>query len=424
MARRIEIELTSARDDGTWTWRAAGAKQPKGTLDAALLQPGAKVGDVLRVEADFDVDGIVVTVVLPPKSPRSEPERLEIIGPPREQASVTSSLAPKRERDDHRRDRRPDGDRRRRAPERDRPPRRDRAERAERSDRPRRDQDLRSERKPRPAAEPASVTPARPRARRLQPKRVHRDAVLASLAPEHRPVAEQVLRGGLPAVRQAVNEQNERARRAGGPLIKADALLALAEELLPRLRAAEWLDRAEAALAHVDEIAVRDLRAIVTGSEGVARDDASRALAASLRDALQRRSEEERSAWLREIEQSLDDGRVVRALRTSSRPPEPGITFPAELAARLSDAAGTAMNADVADDRWAAVLDAVVSSPVRKSVRPEALPAGAGEALVAAARRAAPRVPALGALLGIERPVVGASAGKVPPPVRSSSAPG
>ena len=37
MSRRIELELTSRRDDGTWTWRAAGAKKPKGELDGALL---------------------------------------------------------------------------------------------------------------------------------------------------------------------------------------------------------------------------------------------------------------------------------------------------------------------------------------------------------------------------------------------------
>ena len=34
MPRRIDIELTSALADGSWTWRAAGAKVPKGTLDA------------------------------------------------------------------------------------------------------------------------------------------------------------------------------------------------------------------------------------------------------------------------------------------------------------------------------------------------------------------------------------------------------
>ena len=46
----------------------------------------------------------------------------------------------------------------------------------------------------------------------------------------------------------------------------ADALLAIAEELLPRLKAAEWHDRAEAAAKVADEVAIRDLRSVVAGS--------------------------------------------------------------------------------------------------------------------------------------------------------------
>ena len=41
MSRRMEIELTSDRGDGSWTWRAAGAKQPKGVVDAGLVPDGA-----------------------------------------------------------------------------------------------------------------------------------------------------------------------------------------------------------------------------------------------------------------------------------------------------------------------------------------------------------------------------------------------
>ena len=83
MSRRLEVELTSRRDDGSWTWRAAGAKQPKGVLDGDLLPPGAGEGDVLRVDADFEVDGIFVIQVLPPKARSGKPpaERIELIGP-------------------------------------------------------------------------------------------------------------------------------------------------------------------------------------------------------------------------------------------------------------------------------------------------------------------------------------------------------
>ena len=98
MSRRIDIELTSSRDDGTWTWRAPGAREPRGSLDGTLLPPGVKVGDVLRADADFDLEGIVVTSVLAPKG-EERPERaarIEMIGSGRDSApgGVSVVLAP------------------------------------------------------------------------------------------------------------------------------------------------------------------------------------------------------------------------------------------------------------------------------------------------------------------------------------------
>src|ERR671914_269656 len=78
MSRRIEIELTSTRDDGSWTWRAAGAREPKGTLDGAILPAGASVGDVVRAEVEGFLDGLSVVSIVPPRAPRQEPERLEL----------------------------------------------------------------------------------------------------------------------------------------------------------------------------------------------------------------------------------------------------------------------------------------------------------------------------------------------------------
>ena len=49
---------------------------------------------MVRADADFDLEGINVTAVLPPKGPRKEPERIEIIGQPVE-GGVTSQLARK-----------------------------------------------------------------------------------------------------------------------------------------------------------------------------------------------------------------------------------------------------------------------------------------------------------------------------------------
>src|SRR5436305_14112119 len=73
MSRRIDIELTSVREDGTWTWRAAGAKQPRGVVDSSLLYEGARAGDVVRAEADFEIEGITIISVVPPKEKRLSP---------------------------------------------------------------------------------------------------------------------------------------------------------------------------------------------------------------------------------------------------------------------------------------------------------------------------------------------------------------
>ena len=409
MAVRLEIELTSSRDDGTWTWRAAGARQPKGVLDGKLLPEGAKVGDVLRADAEQNIDGINVTSVLPPKTKSREPERLELIAKP-EGPLVSASVTGRDERRGRSEGRRP--------PRGDRPQRRER----ERSPRPsgREGGPGRGrESRPAPAAE---ERPARPRPKRLHAGRAHRDALIATLPPEQVPVAEQLLKGGIPAVRQAVQTQNEtaKAKGAGEPEISAEPLVTLAEELLPRLKAAEWRDRAEAAVAQADEVSLRDLRAVVAGSDTVARDAESRDIAAKLRDALERRSTAERQAWIDELTSALDDGRVVRALRISGRPPEAGARVPAELAGRLSDAAGAAMGPDAAPDRWAAVLDAVTGSPVRTSVKPAGLPSEPSEDLLKTARQAAGRVPALAPMLGIEAKPPGA---RPPRPPRRPPAP-
>ncbi|HEX2272532.1 MAG TPA: hypothetical protein VHG90_01510, partial [Acidimicrobiales bacterium] len=118
---RIDIELTSSRPDGTWTWRAAGARQPKGTLDASLLFPGAKVGDVVRADCEIDLDGTRVTALFPPRAKRPEPDRLSIIGSGRQELPVTHDGGPPVERARRDGDRRPAGDRRE---GRDRPDRR------------------------------------------------------------------------------------------------------------------------------------------------------------------------------------------------------------------------------------------------------------------------------------------------------------
>ncbi|CAN5257333.1 hypothetical protein BH20ACT3_BH20ACT3_04960 [soil metagenome] len=413
MSRRIDIELTSSRDDGSWTWRAAGARQPKGVLDGNLLPEGAATGDQLRADVETTLDGTDVLSVAPPKEKKRPPvDTIELIarGPSDDQLVITT-LAPKRGRGD-RRDRgdRPNGDRRDRGSRRDgdRQKRGDRpggdrgerpgSERRERSDRSRTARDGEQtgpggrSRRDRPAS---SAPPARPKAKRLRPARIHRKAALGALAPEEQVIAEQLLRGGVPAVRQAVEKQNEQAKVEGRPTVKPEPLLAVADKLLPALRAAEWRDRAEAAIVDLEELDLRDLRSVVVAADTGTKDDESRALAAQLREGLGRRVEPEQNAWLAEMAETLAAGRVVRALRLSSRPPKAGSPLPADLAARLADAASAALSADTADDRWATVLDALSFSPARLTVVPTSKPDTPSKDLIAAVTRVAARVPKL-----------------------------
>ncbi len=403
MSRRIEIELTSRRDDGTWTWRAAGAKQPKGSLDGSLLQEGMSVGDVVRADADFTLDGIEILSVSPPKARSGRPaaETIEILGGTFE-PGVKTHLAPKRGG----RDRSDRGRGRDRGGRRDRGERRDGGGRGGRGDGGRReggrgrdggDRSRRGEgrERRRPPRED------KPRPKRLRPGREHRKAWLEGLPEDHKIVAEQLSRGGLAAVRREIDVQNEKAKADGSPEVKASALIALAEKLLPDLRIAEWRDRADAALAAVDEIDLRDLRTVVVAGTDAAKDSEAMRVLDQLRDSLTRRVEQAHTEWLAEISSLLGESRVVRALRVASRPPKAGSPLPPDLAQRLADAANEALTGDVTQHRLATVFDAVSRSPVRPKVVFDNVPEKPSEELLEMVRKVASSLPQVAEKFGI-----------------------
>jgi hypothetical protein len=434
MPRRVEVELTSARSDGTWTWRAAGAREPRGTLDGSLLPETASVGDVLRADVETDVDGIVVVAILAPKGERKETDRLELLSRPADFEPVTQTLVAKRERPQRERRDDRDGERRPRRdghaePSRERRPRRepavvadgeaaDRPPRRERAPRP--DRPPRSERTARPPRPPVPELPSRPKPKRLRAARTHRNAVLADLAPEQRLVAEQVLKGGIPAVRQALEEQNARLRAEDKPEVPPSGVLALAEDLLPRLRVAEWQDRAEGALSELDEIDLRDLRSVVVSADdpAVARDESTRDLTARLKDGLANRQDKEHQDWLADIDGALGVGRAVRALRLSSRPPKAGVRFPAELANRLAQASASSLTADASTERWIAVLEALAYSPVHRTVVAESVPPQVSDELRSTVTRLAALIPQIAVQFGVEPPAAGARTPRPRPPRR------
>jgi hypothetical protein len=405
MSRRIDIELTSQTGDGSWTWRAAGARQPKGTVEAALVPPGETVGAVLRADVEVGLEGIEIlslSTAKPARSPEKSEGRIEVKGTPKRAPDVSVILAPgsdKRRRDDdgERRDRRGGG---RRAP----------------------DGEGRRDERGGDRARAGSTGPRRPGGRRpgegegrvargerpvAPTSTVHRNDMLAALRPEQIPVAEQLLRGGLQAVRQAIEAQNSSNKAAGKPPVAADALLGMADELLPVVRLADWKDRASVAQTTGKDYRLRELRAVVAASRTVNLDEEGRTMAKALQESLDQRTTALREEWLARITNALNDGRVQQAVEASIRPPEPGTRCPAELAVRLAAAAGEAMTADLAPEDWMRLLDAVVASPVRRTVKPTGIPDD--EVAKQAARNAAGVVPALAKLLGLRIP---------PPPPR------
>ena len=365
-----------------------------------LITFAATAGDELTVEAEFHMDGIEIIEAFEPKKKRAMPETLEILGSGRDQPLVTTQLVAGRKGRDRDRDR---GDRR------DRQDRRGRGERRDR-DRPdsRREDD-------------------RPKAKRLRPGRTHRQALIDGLPEEQKPTAEKMMRDGISSVEQALRDRRKKARDAAKPKPEAkpeaeakpetesapeaestpeadstDDFLTVAAKLLPRMRAAEWRDRVEAALAGFDDIDLRDLRSVVVAAEAGATDDEAKALAEELRTKLSERVDREHAEWLAEIAATLADGRMVRALRLSSRPPKAGVPLPQDMVTRLTEAANSALTSETPSKRWATVLGAVAFSPVRRTVQPQGVPEKPDQELLAEVTKLSERIPHIAALFGIE----------------------
>lgn len=374
MATRIDIEVTSDRGDGTFTWRAAGAKQPKGVFEAALLPSGASVGDVLRAEAEFTVDGPELISLTSPKAPKPDPvERLEVIGTQQPTESVTTQLAKKGRRGggrDNRRGR--DGD--------DRPRGRGR--------------------------DGAGGGGKRgPRARNeLKPKRAHRQAWIESLPDTHQPVAEQLMHEGRDGVSGALARQNKAAEAEGRAPIDIGPIMKIADSLAPGLAVAEWRDIADAALNEIETADLRELRKVVIAGDSFVSDPAVVETQALLRSKLSARIDKDQSAWSRELREALTEGRIVRALRHSGRPAKAGAPLPPDLVEQLSAATNEALGPDEEPHRWTMVIEALAGSPIRRLIAPEAKPEDADrdDELIDTVERLAHRVPGIAALFDID----------------------
>ncbi|HQU00324.1 MAG TPA: hypothetical protein PLG60_07440, partial [Acidimicrobiales bacterium] len=364
MSRRIDIEITSLNGDLA-TWRAAGAKLPKGVLSSALVPGGPVVGHVYRADVEQFMEGIEVLSVAPPKTaspldPRNERLELkpsEAKGPDVVVTYASKGRGPRRDgerregskRPGDRRDSKAPRERRERSERpagasadesRARSPRRD----TERAARPARD----GERTPRPArdGERGTRLPREGAGAARAPRgahnngqpplaTTHRNALLATLSPEQLPVAEQLLRGGMPAVRAAVELQNKNASAQGRPTVDPVTIDRIAEELLGRTNLAMWKDRAAGAMSAGRELRLRDLRAVVTSAKTVSLDDESRTQLKELQTALTARLEHLRTQWAERLEAAISARKVREALELVARPPDISTRVSADVATRV-----------------------------------------------------------------------------------------
>ncbi len=433
MSRRIDIEITSLNGDLA-TWRAAGAKLPKGVLSSALVPGGPVVGHVYRADVEQFMEGIEVLSVAPPKTaspldPRNERLELkpsEAKGPDVVVTYASKGRGPRRDgerregskRPGDRRDSKAPRERRERSERpagasadesRARSPRRD----TERAARPARD----GERTPRPArdGERGTRLPREGAGAARAPRgahnngqpplaTTHRNALLATLSPEQLPVAEQLLRGGMPAVRAAVELQNKNASAQGRPTVDPVTIDRIAEELLGRTNLAMWKDRAAGATSAGRELRLRDLRAVVTSAKTVSLDDEARTQLKELQTALTARLEHLRTQWAERLEAAISARKVREALELVARPPDISTRVSADVATRVIALVSETLSSDQEPATWNSLVELAADTSIRRNIKPAGIPDDESSHAVAVHNAGA--IPELAKLLGM----------KVPPP--------
>jgi len=426
MSRRIEIEITSLNGDVA-TWRAAGAKLPKGVLSTSLVPGGPVIGGIYRADIEQFMEGIEVLAVLPPKTaspldPRHE--RVELLPKAAQGPDVIVTYVPKG-RGGARREGSRDGEGRRDASKRPtgRPQSKERATGAPGGARPERGP--RSETGARPERGPRSDRPTGGAARTGRPGRperpsgpvappmttTYRNALLATLSPEQLPVAEQLLRGGMPAVRSAVAEQNKNATAQGRPTIDPATIERIAEDLLAKTNLALWKDKAAGAIGAGRELRLRDLRAVVTAAKTVSLDDEGRTQLKELQASLTARLEVLRTQWNEKLESAVTSKNVAEALRLVARPPDMSTRVSAEMAAKVVTITSEALTADLDAAKWQEIVNLTVDTSIRRNVKPVGIPND--DTCKALAVKNAGAIPEFAKLLGM----------KVPPPPPPTRAP-
>ncbi|NNN03511.1 MAG: hypothetical protein HKL87_05905 [Acidimicrobiaceae bacterium] len=224
------------------------------------------------------------------------------------------------------------------------------------------------------------------------------------MSPEQLPVAEQLLRGGMPAVRTAVSEQNKNATAQGRPTVDPTTIERIAEDLLTRTNLAMWKDRAGGALGAGKELRLRDLRAVVTSAKTVTLDDEGRTQLKELQGILTARLEVLRTRWTEDLDQALKAENWAETLRLAARPPDMSTRLSADAATAIIAGVSAALNPEQSPAVFVSLVELSAETSIRRNVKPVGIPAD--ETCRAAAVKFAGAIPEFAKLLGM----------KVPPP--------
>ena len=387
---KIDVEITSQRENGDWTWRAVGAREPKGTVEASLLPGDLVVGAKFSVETEHFLDGIVVTKVFDQKQATEKGETLEILGSGKQTDLVTTQLA-KSKKGGKSLKRSPSSNSR--SNERNKSNKSNKSNESNKSFVKKDTPSSSTKRKPR--NEKKKNNSQFPKSKRLKAKKHHRNEAVKNLPDDLKRVAEILLQKGIPGLRDSISAQNEIAKKAGEPEIPENLLLKLAERVYPDLRTAEWLDRADGALRGIKTVDLRDIRSVIVASENVQKNDEVRSLAEKLKEGFNKRVDTDQKNWLKEVISTLKEGRVVRALRLSSRPPKAGFPLPEDLLNSLTEATNEALSADVTQSRWGTIAEAAAFSPVHDRVIPVGVPKNPNDELLKIIRRISSKAPSI-----------------------------
>ena len=217
-------------------------------------------------------------------------------------------------------------------------------------------------------------------------------------------MAEQLLRGGMPAVRIAVETQNKNASSQGRPTVDPATIDRIAEDLLNRTNLALWKDRAGGAIGAGRELRLRDLRAVVTSAKTVSLDDEARAQLKELQASLTARVEHLRVQWNEKLEAAINSKNVKEALSLVARPPDVSTRVSADAAGRVVALVSETLSAEQDPKLWNEIVELTADTSIRRNVKPLGIPSD--ETSHAVAVHNAGAIPELAKLLGM----------KVPPP--------